>query len=96
MYIKYKIHFDLLKWPDGATNSKYNQINLQYQQLHASLYLNSNKKGKRYMAYLRGSDLTSTTATPTITGLFTNQMRLIYQINQLDAKPVRDSGSAGE
>jgi hypothetical protein len=44
-----------------------------------------NKKGKRYMAYLRGSDLTSTTATPTIKGLFANQMRLIYQINQLDA-----------
>jgi hypothetical protein len=27
----------------------------------------------------------SITATPTIKGLSTNQMRLIYQINQLDA-----------
>jgi hypothetical protein len=31
----------------------------------------------------RGSDLTSTTAA--INGLLTNQMRLIYPINQLDA-----------
>jgi hypothetical protein len=37
----------------------------------------------------RGSDLTSTTAT--INGLLTNQMRLVYPINQSNAyyKPVR-------
>jgi hypothetical protein len=38
--------------------------------------------------YLRDSDLTSTTTT--INGLLTNQMRLIYSINQSDALDISD------